>query len=80
VGRLWPAVLPVDSNDRRETRFQIQEIFSYLDGNHSIKLGSDVQRITSTFIDLSDVSGTWDFDSAGEFSGKPAQPFPAKTF
>ncbi|MDX6305250.1 MAG: hypothetical protein QOI77_2219 [Blastocatellia bacterium] len=55
------------SSDRRETRFQFQEIFSYLNGNHSIKLGGDVQRITSTFIDLSDVSGTWDFDSAGDF-------------
>lgn len=55
------------STDRRETRFQFQEIFAYLDGNHSMKLGGDVQRITSTFIDLSDATGTWDFDSAGDF-------------
>ena len=55
------------STDRRETRFQGQEIFAYLDGNHSVKLGGDVQKITSTFIDLSDATGTWDFDSAGDF-------------
>lgn len=55
------------STDRRETRFQFQEIFAYLDGNHSMKLGGDMQRITSTFIDLSDATGTWDFESAGDF-------------
>jgi hypothetical protein len=55
------------STDRRETRFQFQEIFAYLNGNHSMKFGGDVQRITSTFIDLSDATGTWDFDSAGDF-------------
>ena len=55
------------STDRHETRFQFQEIFAWLNGNHSMKLGSDVQRITSTFIDLSDATGTWDFDSAGDF-------------
>ncbi len=55
------------ATDRRETRFQVQEILAYLSGNHSMKFGGDVQRITSTFIDLSDASGTWDFDSAGDF-------------
>ena len=55
------------ATDRREARFQFQEIFAYLNGNHSMKFGGDVQRITSTFIDLSDATGTWDFDSAGDF-------------
>jgi hypothetical protein len=55
------------ATDRRETRWQFQEIFAYINGNHSLKFGGDVQRITSTFIDLSDASGTWDFDSAGDF-------------
>src|SRR6267143_2833249 len=32
-----------------------------------MKFGGDVQRINSTFIDLSDATGTWDFDSAGDF-------------
>jgi carboxypeptidase family protein len=55
------------ATDRRETRFQFQEIFSYVSGAHSLKFGGDVQRIKSTFIDLSDATGTWDFDSAGDF-------------
>jgi hypothetical protein len=55
------------ATDRRETRFQVQEVFAYINGNHSLKFGGDVQRITSTFIDLSDATGTWDFDSAGDF-------------
>lgn len=55
------------ATDRRETRYQLQEIFALVNGNHSLKIGGDAQRITSTFIDLSDASGTWDFDSAGDF-------------
>lgn len=55
------------ATDRRESRFQFQEVFSYISGNHSLKLGGDLQRIKSTFIDLEDASGTWDFDSAGDF-------------
>lgn len=55
------------ATDRKETRFQFQEIFAYIRGAHSMKFGGDIQKIKSTFIDLSDVSGTWDFDSAGDF-------------
>jgi len=55
------------ATDRQETRYQFQEIFAYVRGAHSMKFGGDIQRIKSTFIDLSDVSGTWDFDSAGDF-------------
>lgn len=55
------------ATDRRESRFQFQEIFSYIKGAHSFKIGGDVQRIKSVFIDLGDASGTWDFDSAGDF-------------
>lgn len=55
------------ASDRREARFQVQEIFSYAAGAHSIKLGADGQGIKSTFIDLTDVTGTFDFDSAGDF-------------
>jgi hypothetical protein len=55
------------ATDRRETRYQLQEIFALVGGDHSLKFGGDAQRITSTFIDLSDASGTWDFDSAGDF-------------
>lgn len=62
------------ATDRRETRFQIQEIFSYLQGNHSLKFGADVQRIKSTFIDLTDATGTFTFSSAGDFlAGLPSR-------
>ena len=55
------------ATDRKETRWQFQEIFAYIRGAHSMKFGGDIQKIKSTFIDLSDASGTWDFDSAGDF-------------
>ncbi len=55
------------ATDRREKRFQLQEIFAYERGAHSLKFGGDIQRIKSTFIDLSDATGTWNFDSAGDF-------------
>ena len=45
----------------------MQDTFSYIAGSHSLKFGVDVQRIRSTFIDLSDVSGTFNFRSAGDF-------------
>ena len=40
---------------------------AYEKGRHSLKFGGDIQRIKSTFIDLSDATGTWSFDSAGDF-------------
>ncbi|MFN2454751.1 MAG: TonB-dependent receptor domain-containing protein [Pyrinomonadaceae bacterium] len=55
------------ASDRREHRFQIQDVFSSQHGAHSLKFGADVQRIRSTFIDLADASGTFNFDSAGDF-------------
>ncbi|MGH9958946.1 MAG: carboxypeptidase regulatory-like domain-containing protein, partial [Pyrinomonadaceae bacterium] len=55
------------ATDRRESRIQGQDILSYVRGNHSPKFGFDIQRIRSTFIDLSDASGTFSFASAGDF-------------
>jgi hypothetical protein len=52
---------------RRETRFQFQDALTNVRGAHSLKLGFDVQRVRSTFIDLSDASGTFNFASAGDF-------------
>src|SRR5204863_3082893 len=46
---------------------QAQEIFAYVVGSHSLKFGGDLQLIKSTFIELSDATGTWNFDSAGDF-------------
>ncbi|HEY0006873.1 MAG TPA: TonB-dependent receptor [Pyrinomonadaceae bacterium] len=59
---------------RRETRFQIQDTLSLVLGAHTLKLGGDVQRIRSTFMDLSDAGGTFNFASAGDFlAGLPTR-------
>jgi hypothetical protein len=55
------------ATDRRENRLQVQDTLSFIAGPHSLKFGGDFQRIHSTFIDLSDASGTFNFASAGDF-------------
>jgi hypothetical protein len=55
------------ASDRRETRFQLQDSLTILRGAHTLKLGGDYQRIGSTFVDLTDASGTYSFTSAGDF-------------
>ena len=54
-------------SDRREDRQQLQNVLSVMFGSHSLKLGADVHRVRSTFIDLTDLSGTFNFASAGDF-------------
>jgi hypothetical protein len=66
-GTLIAGTSTTGATDRNEKRFQFQEIFAYEKGSHSLKFGGDLQRIKSTFIDLSDATGTWNFDSAGDF-------------
>lgn len=62
------------ATDRHEDRFQLQETLLHNKGTHSLKIGIDVQRIRSTFIDLSDASGTFSFASAGDFlAGTPSR-------
>lgn len=62
------------ATDRRENRVQLQDILAHTGGNHSLHLGFDAQRISSTFIDLSDASGTFSFASAGDFlAGVPSR-------
>lgn len=53
--------------DRRESRFQIQDALSLVRGTHTFKFGADVQRVRSTFVDLTDASGTFEFDSVADF-------------
>jgi hypothetical protein len=55
------------ASGRKEDRIQLQEIFSYASGGHSLKFGADAQRVKSTFIDLEDASGTFNFASFGDF-------------
>ncbi len=66
-GTLTAGSSTTGATDRREDRVQLQEVVSYVAGAHSLKFGGDVQRIKSTFIDLSDISGTFNFASAGDF-------------
>ena len=55
------------SSDRRESRYQFQNITSLLLANHSLKFGVDFHHINSEFIDLADTTGTYNFASAGDF-------------
>src|SRR5438067_876605 len=66
-GTLIAGTSTTGATDRRENRLQFQEIFAHEKGRHSPKFGGDIQRIKSTFINLSDATGTWSFDSAGDF-------------
>ena len=67
TGTLVAGTSTSGATDRRESRVQVQEVLSLVAGAHSLKLGADVQNIRSTFIDLSDASGTFSFSSAGDF-------------
>ncbi|HWN08739.1 MAG TPA: carboxypeptidase regulatory-like domain-containing protein [Pyrinomonadaceae bacterium] len=74
-GTLVAGSSTIGATDRQEDRIQFQDIFAYVRGAHSLKLGGDMQRIKSTFIDLSDASGTYSFDSAGDFLAGQASRF-----
>ena len=55
------------ASDRRETRFQMQETLTVVRGAHTLKVGGDLQRVRSSFNDLTDSTGTYTFTSAGDF-------------
>jgi carboxypeptidase family protein len=55
------------ATDRRESRVQAQNVLAWLNGPHSFKFGGDLQHVRSTFIDLSDISGTFSFAGVGDF-------------
>jgi hypothetical protein len=62
------------ATDRAEARFQLQEELTVVRGAHSLKFGGDVQSVRSTFIDLTDATGTYSFASAGDFlAGTPSR-------
>ena len=75
TGTLIAGSSTTGATDRSESRWQAQEIFAYVPGAHSLKFGGDVQHIKSTFIDLSDVSGTFNFNSFGDFLADAASRF-----
>ncbi len=60
--------------ERQEDRLQIQNIFSHVRGNHALKAGADIHYVRSEFIDLADLTGTFNFASAGDFlAGIPSR-------
>ncbi|MGH9943969.1 MAG: TonB-dependent receptor domain-containing protein, partial [Pyrinomonadaceae bacterium] len=62
------------ASDRREMRWQLQDALSVLRGAHTLKAGFDLQHVRSTFVDLTDATGTYTFTSAGDFlAGAPAR-------
>jgi hypothetical protein len=49
------------ASERREKRWQFQDTFNYVADEHTVRFGFDIQNIDSTYIDLSDASGTFNF-------------------
>jgi hypothetical protein len=73
-GTLVAGSSTLGGSDRREQRAQLQDILSVVNGNHSLKFGVDIHQVRSTFIDLTDLSGTFSFASAGDFlAGIPSR-------
>jgi hypothetical protein len=73
-GNLTAGSSNLGGTDRRETRYQFQETLTYVRGAHSLRFGADVQDIRSHFVDLSDATGTFNFDSPADFlANKPAR-------
>src|SRR5215212_2291795 len=61
-------------SDRREERVQVQNVLSFITRDHSLKFGADFHYVRSTFIDLADLTGTFNFASAGDFlAGVPSR-------
>ncbi len=74
TGTLVAGSSTAGGSERREERWQLQNVLSLVKGAHSLKFGVDVHRVRSTFIDLSDISGTYNFASAGDFlAGVPSR-------
>lgn len=72
TGTLVAGAATAGASERSETRVQVQDIVALSAKTHSLKFGVDFQRINSTFIDLADASGTYNFASAGDFlAGAP---------
>jgi hypothetical protein len=74
TGNLVAGASTLSGVDRREDRYQIQETLNYARGSHTARIGLDAQIIRSRFVDLSDTTGTFDFDSPADFlANKPSR-------
>ncbi len=63
------------SSDRKEDRWQIQDVFSYIFGGHSLRAGADVQRVNTQYIDRFDATGTYRYGSFAFFQGNSVSSF-----
>ena len=66
-GNLLAGASTLAGVDRREDRYQIQDTLNYSRGSHTARIGVDAQIIGSRFVNLSDTTGTFDFDSVADF-------------
>ncbi len=74
TGNLVAGASTLGGVDRRENRYQIQDTLNYARGAHTARIGVDAQMIRSRFVDLSDTTGTFDFDSPADFlANKPSR-------
>ena len=67
TGTLIAGSSTLGGSDRQEQRSQLQQILSFIRGNHSFKIGADIHVVRSMFVDLTDLTGTFSFASAGDF-------------
>ncbi len=73
-GTLIAGASSIGATHRSESRFQFQNVLDYSRATKTLRVGFDAQRIRSTFINLADVSGTFNFASAGDFlAGIPSR-------
>src|SRR5262245_17647158 len=73
-GNLLAGASTLAGVDRREDRYQVQDTLNYARGSHAARLGVDAQIIRSRFVDLSDTTGTFDFDTVADFlANKPSR-------
>lgn len=56
-----------NSSDRTEDRYQFQDTFSLIVGNHTLRFGGDVHRVDTVFTDRFDATGTYTFSNYGFF-------------
>ena len=55
------------SNVRREQRNQFFDTLSYVVGEHTLRVGGDIQNVKSRYYALNDATGTYNFDSVADF-------------
>ncbi len=53
--------------NRHETRYQIQDNLTWIEGKHSLKFGFDVMKIRSKALGLGDATGTFNFTGFQNF-------------